>query len=299
MRIVLAGASGFLGSHLRRRLARDGHDVVQLVRRPAAHDGQRQWWPDRHELDPATVDGAGAVVNLAGLGVEDKRWDDQVRVELVSSRVDPTTTLAAAIAGLPASARPGVLLNASAVGYYGDTGDRETDEESPAGAGFFPELCQRWESATEPASRAGVRVVRLRTGLVLDARGGLLKPMLLAFRLFAGGNLSSGRQWMPWISIRDWTAAVTFLLESTVDGPVNVVGPDPVRNADFTRALARAVHRPALIPVPRFALRIVLGEFANEALASQRVLPAVLNRAGFSFADPDLDAALRSALQPA
>jgi uncharacterized protein (TIGR01777 family) len=299
MRIVLAGASGFLGSHLRRRLARDGHDVVQLVRRPPAHDGQRQWWPDRHRLDPATVDGVDAVVNLAGLGVEDKRWDDQVRAELVSSRVDPTTTLATAIAELPASDRPGVLLNASAVGYYGDTGDRETDEESPAGTGFFPDLCQRWEAASVPAAEAGVRVVRLRTGLVLDARGGLLKPMLLAFRLFAGGNLSTGRQWMPWISIQDWTAAVAFLLESTVDGPVNVVGPDPVRNADFTRALARAVHRPALIPVPRFALRIVLGEFANEAVASQRVLPAVLNRAGFRFADPDLDTALRSALQPA
>jgi uncharacterized protein (TIGR01777 family) len=299
MRIVLAGASGFLGSHLRRRLARDGHDLVQLVRRPPAHNGQRQWWPDRHQLDPATMDGVDAVVNLAGLGVEDKRWDAQVRAELVSSRVDPTTTLATAIAELPASARPGVLVNASAVGYYGDTGDRETDEESPAGTGFFPDLCQRWESATDSATRAGVRVVRLRTGLVLDAGGGLLKPMLLAFRLFAGGNLSSGRQWMPWISIRDWTSAVTLLLvESAVDGPVNLVGPDPVRNAEFTKALGRAVHRPALIPVPRFALRIVLGEFANEALASQRVLPAVLNRAGFSFADADLDAALRSALQP-
>jgi uncharacterized protein (TIGR01777 family) len=296
MRIVLAGASGFLGSHLRRRLARDGHDLVQLVRRPPAHDGQRRWRPDRHKLDPATVDGADAVVNLAGLGVEDKRWDDRVRAELVSSRVDSTATLANAIAELPAPARPGVLVNASAVGYYGDTGDRETDEESPPGTGFFPELCQRWEAATEPASRAGVRVVRLRTGLVLDAGGGLLKPMLLAFRLYAGGRLGNGRQWMPWISIRDWLDAVVYLIESTVDGPVNVVGPDPVRNTDFTRALARAVHRPALIPVPMFGLRIALGPFANEAVASQRVLPAVLNRAGFSFTDQDIDAALRSAL---
>jgi uncharacterized protein len=299
MRIVLAGASGFLGSHLRRRLARDGHDLVQLVRRPPAHDGQRRWWPDRHDLDPATVDGADAVVNLAGFGVEDKRWDDQVRAELASSRVGPTATLATAIANLPPSARPGVLVNASAVGYYGDTGDREVDEESPAGTGFFADLCQRWESATDPATRAGVRVVRLRTGLVLDAGGGLLKPMLLAFRLYAGGRLGSGRQWMPWISLRDWTSAVAFLLQSTVDGPVNVVGPDPVRNTDFTRALARAVHRPALIPVPKFALRVVLGQFANEAVASQRVVPAVLNRAGFEFADSDVDAAIRSALTPA
>ena len=298
MLIVLAGASGFLGGHLRRRLARDGHDLVQLVRRPPAHDGQRQWWPDQRRLDPATMDGADAVVNLAGFGVEDKRWDDQGRAVLVSSRVEPTATLAAAIVDLPASARPGVLVNASAVGYYGDAGDRELDEESPPGSGFFAELCQKWESATGPATRAGVRVVRLRTGLVLDRGGGLLKPMLLAFRLFAGGNLSSGRQWMPWISLRDWTSAVAFLLESTVDGPVNVVGPDPVRNADFTRALGRAVHRPALLPVPKIALRIVLGQFADEAVASQRVLPAVLNRAGFSFADTDIDSALRSALHP-
>ena len=296
MRIVLAGASGFLGSHLRRRLTRDGHDLVQLVRRPPAHDGQRAWRPERGELDPATVDGADAVVNLAGLGVEDKRWDDTVRAELVSSRVDPTATLAKAIAELPVSARPGVLVNASAVGYYGDTGDRETDEESAPGTGFFPDLCRAWEAATEPASRAGVRVVRLRTGLVLDGGGGLLKPMLLAFRLYAGGRLGNGRQWMPWISMRDWVSAVCFLLESTVDGPVNVVGPAPVRNAEFTRALARVVHRPALVPVPTFALRIVLGQFANEAVASQRVMPAVLNRAGFSFADPTLDDALRSAL---
>jgi uncharacterized protein (TIGR01777 family) len=296
MRIVLAGASGFLGGHLRRRLASDGHDLVQLVRRPPAHDGQRQWWPQRHELDPATVDGADAVVNLAGLGVEDKRWDERVRAELVSSRVDPTATLATAIAELPGSARPGVLVNASAVGYYGDTGDRETDEESSPGTGYFPDMCKRWEAATEPASRAGVRVVRLRTGIVLDAGGGLLKPMLLAFRLYAGGRLGNGRQWMPWISMRDWVSAVAHLIESTVDGPVNVVGPDPVRNADFARALASVVHRPALIPVPTFALRIALGQFANEAVASQRVLPAVLNRAGFSFTDQDIDAALRSAL---
>jgi uncharacterized protein (TIGR01777 family) len=298
MRIVIAGASGFLGSHLRRRLARDGHEVVQLVRRPPAHDGQRQWWPDRREVDPATMDGADAVVNLAGLGAEDKRWNDKVRAELVASRVDPTATLATAIAGLPASARPGVLVNASAIGYYGHAGDRELDEQSPPGTGFFPDLCDAWEAAAGPAADAGVRVVRLRTGLVLDGGGGLLRPMLLAFRLFAGGPLSTGRQWMSWISMRDWTSAVSFLLESTVDGPVNLVGPQPVRNLDFTRALARAVHRPALIPVPMVALRIVLGQFANEAVASLRVRPAVLNQAGFSFADTDIDSALRSALQP-
>jgi uncharacterized protein (TIGR01777 family) len=298
MRIVLAGASGFLGSHLRRRLARDGHDLVQLVRRPPANEGQWQWWPERHQIDLSILDGVDAVVNLNGLGVEAKRWDDRVRAELIASRVEPTATLAAAIAAQPASARPRVLLNSSAVGYYGDTGDRQTDEESPAGTGFFPDLCQRWEAATEPARQSGVRVVRLRTGLVLDAGDGLLKPMLLAFRLFAGGNLGNGRQWMPWISVRDWVSAVTFLLESTVDGPVNVVGPDPVRNADFTKALARAAHRPALIPVPKLALRVVLGPFAKEAVASQRVLPAVLNRAGFTFADTDIDAALRSAMRP-
>jgi uncharacterized protein (TIGR01777 family) len=298
VRIVVAGSSGFLGSNLRSHLASAGHDLVQLVRRSPG-PGQARWAPERRELDPALLAGADAVVNLAGAGVEDKRWSDEFKRTLVQSRVEPTTTIAGAIAALPAADRPGVLLNASAIGYYGATGDSLVDESAPAGVGFFPDLCQDWEAATDAAVVAGVRVVKLRTGLVLDVRGGLLRPLALVFRLFAGGPLAGGRQWMSWISLADWLAAVDFLLErEDISGPVNVVGPEPVRNTEFTRALAQAVHRPAFLPVPAFALRIVLGEFAGESVASQRILPAVLNRSGFAFAHRDIDAALRSALGP-
>jgi uncharacterized protein (TIGR01777 family) len=189
------------------------------------------------------------------------------------------------------------MVNASAIGYYGETGDAKVDERTPAGTGFFPDLCQAWEAAAAPAEQSGVRVVALRTGLVLDKSGGLLKAMALAFRLFAGGPLAGGRQWMPWISVTDWTGAVAFLMaDPDMRGPVNLVGPDPVRNSDFTKALARALHRPAPWPIPRLALRAVLGEFANEALASQRVVPAVLNDAGYRFQHSTVDEALRSAL---
>jgi uncharacterized protein (TIGR01777 family) len=295
MRIVMAGSSGLLGSHLRERLAADGHEITRLVRRPPTDRDEQPWQPDTGDLDPAVLAGADVVVNLAGTGVEDKRWNQSFKQLLISSRVRPTGTLAGAIAGLSASDRPKVLVNASAIGFYGETGDAKVDEETPAGTGFFPDLCQAWEAAAAPAERAGVRVVALRTGLVLDKSGGLLKAMSLVFRLFAGGPLAGGRQWMPWISMTDWSNAVVFLIShAELSGPVNVVGPDPVRNRDFTKALARAVHRPAPWPIPRFALRAVLGEFADETLASQRVLPAVLNRAGFRFQHSTVDEALRA-----
>jgi uncharacterized protein len=300
MRIVMAGSSGFLGTGLRTKLTADGHDIVQLVRRPPRHDGERRWDPHAGDLDPDVVAGADAVVNLAGAGVEDRRWSQSYKQTLISSRVRPTATLAAAIAGLPADARPRTLMNASAVGFYGDTGDSEVDEESPPGAGFFPDLCRAWESATAQAADAGVRVVLLRSGLVLDARGGLLRPLAIATRLFAGGPMAGGKHWMPWISMVDWVGAAIFLLDrDDVSGPVNLVGPDPVRNAEFAHALGRALHRPAPWPIPKLALRVILGEFADETVANQRVLPGVLNRAGYVFQHPSLDAALRSALQPA
>jgi len=298
MRIVMAGSSGFLGTHLRRRLTKDGHEIVQLVRRQPTEPDQRRWWPDRGELDPAALEGADAVINLAGAGVEDKRWTESYKDILRSSRVGATATIATALAALPAGERPAVLLNGSAIGFYGDTGDTAVDEQSPSGAGFFPELCRAWEAATTPAEDAGLRVVRLRTGFPLDKSGGLLKPLLLPFRFGVGGKLANGRQWMPWISLADWLSAAAFLLgREDVAGPVNMVGPDPARNADFTKALGKALHRPAIAPVPTLALRILLGEFANEAVASQRVLPGVLNRAGFAYQHRDLDSALRAALR--
>ena len=294
----MAGSSGFLGSRLRRRLVADGHDIVQLVRREPQAPDQRRWWPDRGELDPAHVAGADAVVNLAGAGVEDRRWTRAYKELLWSSRVEPTTTLARALADLPEARRPRTMLQASGIHHYGDRGDEPIDENTPPGTGYFPELCQAWEGATAAADEAGVRVVYLRTGLPLDARGGLLRPFMITFRLFVGGRLASGRQWMPWISMRDWLSATTFLLSrDDIAGPVNCVGPAPVRNTDFTRALAKVLRRPAITPVPRFALRAVLGEFADEAVASLRALPGVLNRAGFSYHDPDVESALRAAVR--
>ncbi|MET8233771.1 TIGR01777 family oxidoreductase [Micromonospora sp. NPDC005298] len=299
MRIILAGASGFLGTRLGDRLAADGHQVIRLVRRAPRDPRERRWDPAAGQLDPAEVAGADAVVNLAGAGVGDKRWNDDYRRLIRTSRVDSTTTLATTLAGLPAADRPGVLLNSSAVGWYGNTGDRVVEEDAPAGEGFLADVCRVWEAATRPAEDAGVRVVRLRTGLPLHRDGGLLKPQLLPFKLGIAGRLGSGRQWLPWISMDDWLDATLFLLaRADIAGPVNVVGPNPVTNAEFTRELARQLHRPAIIPIPALALKVALGGFSHEALTSTRVLPGVLTRAAFPYHHPDLRSALQAALTP-
>ena len=279
MRVVMAGASGFLGSALRRRFIADGHQIVRLVRRDPRGPDERRWEPDARQLNLADI--AGAYMR-----------------KLFRSRFGPTRTMTELIAALPPEQRPPVLLNASAIGFYSpDNGDRAVDEHEPPGRGFFPELCQAWETAAAPAEDAGVRVVRLRTGLVLDGGGGLLKPIALATRLFAGGPLAGGRFWMSWISMEDWVGAVSFLSgRDDVTGPVNVVGPSPVRNAEFTRVVARHLHRPAPWPVPRFALRIALGEFADDAVGNLRVLPGVLNRLGYSYHHQTVDAAVAAAL---
>ncbi|WP_089005897.1 TIGR01777 family oxidoreductase [Micromonospora viridifaciens] len=297
MRILMAGASGFLGTRLVDRLTADGHQITRLVRRAPRTPDERQWDPSAAQLDPAVVAESDAVVNLAGAGVGDRRWNNEYKQLIRSSRVDTTTTLAIRIAELSAEDRPAVLLNSSAVGWYGNTGDRVVEEDSPAGEGFLADVCRVWEAATRPAEDAGVRVVRLRTGLPLHRDGGLLKPQLLPFRLGIAGRLGSGRQWLPWISMRDWLDAVALLLaRDDLAGPVNVVGPNPVTNAEFTKALARQLHRPAIIPIPALALKIALGGFAHEALTSTRVLPGVLTRAAFTWAHPDLPSALHAAL---
>jgi uncharacterized protein (TIGR01777 family) len=297
MRVVLAGASGFLGSQLRASLAADGHEVTRLVRRATKRDDERWWDPYTGTFDVSVLAGADVVVNLAGAGVGDKRWNEAYRRVLVDSRVRPTLTLATALASMPERDRPAVLLNASAVGFYGDTGDATVNEESAPGGGFFPTLCQSWEAATGAATAAGVRVVLLRSGLVLDGSGGLLRPLALATRFFVGGPLGGGRQWMPWIAIADWLGAVRLLIDRTdLAGPVNVVGPDPVRNKDFARTLGKVLNRPAPWPIPTWALRIVLGEFADESVASQRALPAVLSRAGYDYQHSTVESALRAAL---
>ncbi|MFI7597603.1 TIGR01777 family oxidoreductase [Actinoplanes sp. NPDC049681] len=297
MRIVMAGASGFLGTTLAERLRGGGHDVTRLVRRPAEAPDEITWNPSAGQLDPATLVSADAVINLAGAGVGDKRWTARYKSLIRSSRVDSTGTIARAIRQLPAEDRPEVLLQSSAVGWYGDTGDREVTEEAPAGTGFLADVCRVWEAAARPAEDAGTRVVLLRTGLPLDANGGLLKPQMPLFRLGAGAKLGGGKQWVPWIALTDWLDAAEFLLaRDDLAGPVNIVGPRPVTNAALTQALGKVLHRPALLQVPGIALQVALGEFAHEALRSQRVLPGVLNRAGFTFTHPDVESALRAAI---
>ncbi|GAA2327856.1 TIGR01777 family oxidoreductase [Dactylosporangium salmoneum] len=293
MQILIAGASGFLGRRLVSHLRDAGHDVTPLVRRPP-RPGEVRWDPTSGVLDATVVAAADAVINLAGAGVADKRWTSQYKQVLLDSRVDTTRTIARAIAAAPD--KPRVLLNSSAVGYYGDTGDHAVDETAPAGEGFLADVCKVWEAATGPAEDAGTRVVLLRTGFPLDKDGGLLKPLYLQFRLFAGGPMGSGRQYLPWISLPDWLDAVGFLLERDVSGPVNLTGPEPVTNAEFSAALGRVLHRPSLLPVPGFALRAAVGEFGGEALASQRVLPGVLVREGFTFAHQTVEEALQQAV---
>jgi uncharacterized protein (TIGR01777 family) len=296
MRLIIAGASGFIGKALVTELRGHGHQVTTLVRRSPVSDSEVEWHPDRGELDPAALAGNDAVISLSGAGVADKRWTPEYRHVLVQSRLQPTSTIADTLAGMPAELRPGSFLSASAIGYYGDRGDEPLPESATPGTGFMADLVRRWEAATQPAAAADVRVATLRTGLVL-ARGGLLGRLLPLFRIGVGGKLGSGRQYMPWISLRDEVHAIRFLLTAPVSGPVNLTGPTPVTNAEFTAALAAAVHRPAVLPVPGPALQLALGEFARVGvLAGQRAVPAALQAAGFQHAHPDLQSALQAAI---
>jgi uncharacterized protein len=294
MRVVLAGASGLIGRALRTSLGADGHSVTTLVRRAPETPDEANWAPERRELDPGILVGADAVVCLSGAGVGAHRWSDSYKEELRTSRLDSVGTIATTMAGLDGA--PHTLVSASAVGYYGDTGDREIDETSPRGAGFLARLCEQWEGATRPAEDAGLRVVHLRSGLVLSSDGGLLKRLKLVVSLDVGGRLGNGRQYMSWISLADEIRAIRFVLKSDLSGPVNLTGPTPVRNAELIATVARLMHRPAILPVPAFALHIALGEFARETLTGQRVLPTKLLAAGFDYDHADVESALRWAL---
>lgn len=298
MKVAVSGASGLIGSTLLPALRADGHEVLQLVRRTPRTAEEHRWDPGHRRIDPALLRDVDAVVNLAGVGIGDRRWNAEHKQAVLDSRVDSTATLSEALAQVAQSApdRPRVLLNASAVGYYGDTGDRIVDESAPPGDDYLADVCVAWEGATEPAANAGVRVCALRTGLVLGP-GGLLARMLPIFRAGLGGRLGSGRQYFPWISLEDEVAAIRFLLTSPVSGPVNLCGPAPVTNAQFTAALARVLHRPAVLPVPGPALWLVLGEFARVGvLAGQRAVPTALQDAGFRFTHTDVHSALRAAI---
>jgi len=297
-KIVLSGASGMLGTALRQRLGALRAPIVQLVRGASGKVGQVSWNPAATPAiaDPSALEGCSAAIHLSGANVAAHRWTVAYRRELTASRVDSTRALATILAGLRRP--PQTLVVASAVGIYGDRGEAVLDEASAPGVGFLAGVCRQWEGAAKPALDAGIRVVHARFGVVLGRGPGALEKMLPVFRLGLGGRLGSGRQWMSWVSLEDAVAAILFALETeSLSGPVNVVSPNPVTNAEFTRALARQLHRPAVLPVPAFALRLALGQMADEALlASARVAPAKLSEAGFRFAQPIVDEALATAI---
>lgn len=302
MRVLITGASGFIGTALTRELSDNGHEPVPLER-GEPREGARTWSVDDNRIDLDALEGIDAVVHLAGARIGP--WLTQAKkTEIMQSRRDGTRLIAQAVA----EARPAVFVSGSAIGFYGDAGDTELTESSPKGQGFLADVVEVWEQETQPAVDAGVRTVKIRTGLVVDDAGGLLvEPpfgvpgvnLLLPFKLGVGGPMGSGRQWWPWITLRDEVRAIRHCIENpAASGPVNLVGPNPVRNRDFAKGLGKALGRPAVVPLPAFALKALVGpQFAVEAvLASQRVLPQALVDSGFEFQDPDLVPALETFL---
>jgi uncharacterized protein (TIGR01777 family) len=296
MKVAVTGASGLVGSALVPSLAAAGHEVLRLVRREARSKDEIRWDPEKGEIDSGRLEGVQAVVHLAGENLAEGRWTEAKKGRLRTSRVAPTRVLAGTLARL--EARPSVLLSASAIGYYGDRGDVWLDEAASPSDDFLGRLCVEWEGATAPAAAAGVRVVLLRSGVVLSPEGGALRKLLLPFRLGIGGPLSKGSQYMSWIGIDDLVGAIGHALGTqALVGPVNAVSPAPVTNAEFTRVLGRVLGRPTVARVPALALRIAVGEMADAALlASTRVRPARLLESGYRFRHPDLEGALRHLL---
>jgi uncharacterized protein (TIGR01777 family) len=307
--ILFSGASGMLGGSIQRAAAGEGLRMVRLVRRQARESGEIQWDPGAHIVSTQQLANRisengkiDAAVHLSGANVASQRWTDAYKKEMTESRVTSTRVLSETLAAMKTP--PRVLIAASAVGFYGDRGDAVVDEDSLSGEGFFPDLCSAWEAATKPAEDAGIRVVHLRFGVVIGPKGGALEKMKPLFRWGLGGNIGNGKQWMSWVSEADAVAAVLFALNADgqhghpeLSGAVNVVSPEPVTNAEFTRELAHAMHRPALLPAPAFALRLAFGQMADEALlASTRAVPSRLLAAGFPFRHPQLGDALRVAL---
>ncbi|MCZ7460775.1 TIGR01777 family oxidoreductase [Streptomyces sp. WMMC940] len=298
MRIAVTGAGGLIGSALVRSLRAGGtagHEVVRLVRRAPRAADEVRWDPARQYVDAAGLIGCEAVVHLAGAGVGDRRWSEAYKKEIRDSRVLGTAALAEALASLEEP--PRVLVCGSAIGYYGDTGDRAVDESAPPGAGFLPGVCEEWEAAAAPAEEAGVRVAFARTGLVVAREGGAWGRLFPLFRAGLGGRLGSGRQFWSFISLQDEIAALRHIVDTdTLSGPVNLTAPEPLTNREVTAAMGRVLHRPTLLTVPPVALRVYLGEFAEDVLGSQRVVPRKLLESGFTFSHPSVDEAIRAAL---
>ena len=285
-RIAVTGASGLIGSALVGHLKSQGHLVQRLVRRSPISSDEVQWDPQTGFVDLEPLKGVDAVIHLAGVGVGDKRWNKKYKAEILNSRLLGTTAIAAAVAEL----KPQVFISASAIGWYGESGNRAVVENDRYGDDFLATVCREWEAAADLSG--DVRTVKLRTGLVLDPTGGALGKMLPLFRFGLGGKLGSGKQWWSWITLHDQIRAILFALENPISGPINLTTPNPVTNQEFTSALARAMHRPALFPAPAFALKIALGGFSSEVLGSKKVIPQALQEAGFVWDYPHISEAL-------
>ncbi|MFI6695492.1 TIGR01777 family oxidoreductase [Streptomyces sp. NPDC050433] len=296
MRIAITGSNGLIGTALRRSLRADGHEVVRLVRRPSRAGDEVEWDPSRRYVDVSGLYGCEAVVHLAGAGVADHRWTDAYKQEIKNSRVLGTAAIAEAVASLDTP--PGVLVCGTAIGFYGDTGDRPVDESAPPGEGFLPSVCVEWEDAAAAASDAGVRTVLARTGLVVAREGGAWGRLFPIFRAGLGGRLGDGRQYWSFISLHDHVAALRHLIDTeSLSGPVNLTAPEPVTNREVTAAMGRVLHRPTVLAVPSVALKVALGEFSQDVLSSQRVRPRRLLESGFTFAFPKIDESIVSALR--
>jgi len=297
MLVAITGASGLIGRCLQERLRAQGDDVVRFVRRAPILPDEVQWDPTGARAMPVeTLESVDAVVHLAGEGVAAKRWTEKQKHRILDSRRTGTRVLAEAIAA--ATPRPSVLVSGSAVGYYGTTGDRVTDEGAASGDDFLSDVCRQWEAATGAAERAGVRVVRLRSGIVQSKNGGALKRQLLPFRLGLGGRIGDGHQWVSWISLDDEVGAIIHCLRAPeLRGPVNATSPNPVTNIEYTKALGRALHRPTVVPIPVQGLALLMGaELVSSLLTSQRVVPEALLRSGYRFEHPTIDEGLQTAL---
>ena len=290
-RIAVTGASGLIGSALVGYLKSEGHTVQRLVRRATVAPDEIRWDPKTGYVDVDALRGVDAVIHLAGVGVGDKRWTKRYRSEILNSRLLGTTAIANAVAEV----KPQVFISASAIGWYGDSGNRAVVESDSVGNDFLAAVCREWEGAADLAGE--VRTVKLRTGLVLDPTGGALGRMLPLFRFGLGGKLGSGKQWWSWITLHDVVRAIVFCLEKKISGPVNLTSPNPVTNQEFTSALARAMKRPALFPAPAIALKIALGGFSSEVLGSKKVMPSALTEAGFRWDYPHISTALEALVE--
>jgi uncharacterized protein (TIGR01777 family) len=285
-RIAITGASGLIGTALIGHLKSEGHTVQRLVRRPVVSPDEIQWDPAAGTVDLNALEGVDAVIHLAGANVGDKRWSKKYKAEILNSRLLGTTTIANAVNVV----KPQVFISSSAIGWYGETGNRAVTEEDRPGDDFLAAVCKEWEAAADLATNT--RTVKIRTGLVLDPTGGALGKMLPLFKFGLGGKLGNGKQWWSWITLHDQIRAICHLLEKPVEGAVNLTAPNPATNQEFTSALARALHRPALFPVPGIALKVALGGFSSEILGSKKVMPEKLLESGFTFDYPHIAPAL-------